>query len=80
MAMYETTVLTEDQKKRQRRRSIAIALILISLIVLFYVVTIVRLGKHSIKSRMFQSNPPIELYIPNTEGQQNNDASKPANQ
>jgi len=33
----------DDQKKR-RRRSIAIALILVSLVVLFYVITIVRLG------------------------------------
>lgn len=36
--------LTEDQKRRRRSRSIAIAVILAGLVVLFYVVTIVRLG------------------------------------
>ncbi|MEM7620197.1 MAG: hypothetical protein AAF228_07005 [Pseudomonadota bacterium] len=58
----ETVVMTPEQKKRQRRRSIAIALILIVLIALFYIVTIVRLGQHSIKSRIFQNTPPIEMY------------------
>ena len=37
-------VLTEEQKRRQRARSIAIALVLGALVVLFYVVTIVKLG------------------------------------
>lgn len=36
--------LTEDQRKRQRARSIAIALGLVALIVLFYLVTIFRMG------------------------------------
>ena len=36
--------LTEEQKKRRRSRSIAIAWILGALVVLFFVVTIVRLG------------------------------------
>lgn len=36
--------LTEEQKKRRRARSIAIALALAGLVVLFYVVTIVKLG------------------------------------
>ncbi len=36
--------LTETQKKRQRTRNIAIALTLAILVVIFYVVTIVKLG------------------------------------
>jgi hypothetical protein len=36
--------LTEEQKRRRRARSIAIALVLAALVVLFYVVTIVKLG------------------------------------
>jgi hypothetical protein len=37
-------VLTAEQKRRQRARSIAIAVTLAALVVLFYVVTIVKLG------------------------------------
>jgi len=37
-------VLTPEQKKRQRARSIAIALTLGALVLLFYIVTIVKLG------------------------------------
>ena len=37
-------VLTEEQKRRRRARSIAIALTLGALVLLFYVVTIVKLG------------------------------------
>ena len=37
-------VLTEEQKRRRRARSIAIALALVALVVLFYVVTLVKLG------------------------------------
>jgi hypothetical protein len=37
-------VLTEEQKRRQRARSIAIALALGALVILFYVITIVKLG------------------------------------
>ena len=37
-------VLTEDQKRKQRIRSIVIALSLVMLAVLFFLVTIVRLG------------------------------------
>ena len=37
-------VLTEEQKRRRRARSVAIALTLCALVVLFYVVTIVKLG------------------------------------
>jgi hypothetical protein len=36
--------LTETQRRRRRSRSIAIALVLAGLVVLFYVVTIVKLG------------------------------------
>ncbi len=36
--------LSEDQKKRRRSRSIAIAVTLAGLVVLFYVVTIVKMG------------------------------------
>ena len=37
-------ILTEQEKRRQRTRSIAIALALAALVVIFYIVTIVRLG------------------------------------
>ncbi|MDQ0347291.1 hypothetical protein [Ancylobacter vacuolatus] len=37
-------VLTEEQKRSRRSRSIAIAVVLAALCVLFYVVTIVKLG------------------------------------
>ncbi len=37
-------VLTEEQKRRRRSRSIAIALALAALVLLFYVVTLVKLG------------------------------------
>jgi hypothetical protein len=40
----EGIVLTEEQRRRRRSRSIAIALILGALVLLFYVVTIVKLG------------------------------------
>ena len=36
--------LTEEQRRRQRGRSIAIAIALACLVVLFYLVTIVKLG------------------------------------
>ena len=36
--------LTEEQRRRRRARSIALALVLAALVVLFYVVTIVKLG------------------------------------
>ncbi|WP_162855043.1 hypothetical protein [Stappia sp. BW2] len=36
--------LTEEQKKKRRSRSIAIACVLGGLVVLFYVVTIVKMG------------------------------------
>lgn len=37
-------VLTEEQLRRRRARSIAIALVLGALVVLFYAVTVVKLG------------------------------------
>jgi type IV secretory pathway component VirB8 len=37
-------VLTDEQKRRRRARSVAIALALGALVLLFYVVTIVKLG------------------------------------
>lgn len=37
-------VLSEEQKRRRRTRSIAIALVLGGLVLLFYLVTIVKLG------------------------------------
>lgn len=40
----EGITLTEEQQKKRRSRSIAIAVILASLVVLFYVVTIIKLG------------------------------------
>ncbi|OYX13064.1 MAG: hypothetical protein B7Z15_08560 [Rhizobiales bacterium 32-66-8] len=40
----EGVVLTEEQKKRRRARNIAIASVLGFLVVLFYVVTIVKMG------------------------------------
>ena len=41
---YETVVLTEEEKRRQRVRSLAIAWGLGLLAVLFFLVTIIRLG------------------------------------
>ena len=37
-------VLTAEQKRRRRSRSLAIALALGALVVLFYVITVVKLG------------------------------------
>lgn len=42
--MGSVMVLTEDEKKRRRARSVAIAWALGAMAVLFFVVTIVRLG------------------------------------
>ncbi len=38
--------LTDEEKKRRRTRSIAIACALVGIVVLFYLVTIVRLGSN----------------------------------
>jgi hypothetical protein len=40
----EGIVLTAEQRRRRQRRSIALALVLAGLALLFYVVTIVKLG------------------------------------
>jgi hypothetical protein len=40
----ETVMLTDDEKRRQRIRSIAIACGLVFLAILFFLVTLVRLG------------------------------------
>jgi len=40
----EGVVLTEEQRRRRRARSIAIALVLAGLAILFYAVTIVKIG------------------------------------
>ena len=37
-------VLTEEQQRRRRRRSLALALVLGMVVILFYAVTIVKLG------------------------------------
>ena len=39
-----TIILTAEEKRRQRARSIAIGFALAGLVVIFYLVTIVRLG------------------------------------
>ncbi|MBX3514694.1 MAG: hypothetical protein KF826_10625 [Xanthobacteraceae bacterium] len=44
MTNEKGVVLTEAQKKSRRRRSLAIGLVLAFLVILFYVVTIVKLG------------------------------------
>lgn len=48
----EPVVLTESERRRQRRRSIAIAAMLMGLVVLFYLVTIVRMGGNVAKRAM----------------------------
>ena len=40
--MMETVNLTESQKKSRRSRNIALAVVLLVLVVLFYVVTLVK--------------------------------------
>lgn len=42
--VIEKIQLTDTQKKRQRQRSVAIAVVLGLLVVLFYAVTIVKMG------------------------------------
>ena len=44
-AMSDNQVnMSEDELKKRRRRSVAIALILVAMVALFYIITIVRLG------------------------------------
>lgn len=42
-------VLTEEQLKRRNRRSVAIALVLAALVVIFFSVTIVKLGPNALR-------------------------------
>ena len=44
--------LTDEQRRRQRARSIAIALVLAGLVVLFFVVTIAKLGSNAAHGAM----------------------------
>ncbi len=44
MSVADGIEMTELQKKTRRRRSIAIALVLVAMVVLFYVATIVKFG------------------------------------
>lgn len=52
MSAIMTKPFSEDDLARRRRRSIAIALVLVGLVVLFYITTIVRLGG-DVASRSF---------------------------
>jgi hypothetical protein len=47
----EGIVLTEEQRRRRRARSIALGLVLAALAILFYLVTIVKIGPAIIMSR-----------------------------
>jgi cell division septal protein FtsQ len=49
MSDKKGVVLTEEQLKRRKRRSLAIALVLTGLVVLFYAVTIVKLGPNAMR-------------------------------
>ncbi len=42
--MHETLELSEAQKRTRRRRSIALAIALAGLVVLFYIATLVKFG------------------------------------
>lgn len=42
--MIETVKLTEKQKKARRGRNIALGIVLAALVVLFYVITMVKIG------------------------------------
>ncbi len=44
-------VLTPEHQRRQRNRSIAIALVLAGFVILFYAVTLVKLGPQVIMNR-----------------------------
>jgi hypothetical protein len=43
-AEHDGVVLTDEQRRRRRARSIALGLVLAALAILFYVVTVVKLG------------------------------------
>lgn len=42
--MIETVKVTDKQKKSRRNRNIALGLVLAGLVVLFYVITLVKIG------------------------------------
>lgn len=42
--MIETVKVTEAQKKSRRGRNIALGLVLAALVVLFYIVTLIKIG------------------------------------
>ena len=44
MAAVETRPMTEEERKSRKKRSIAIAASLVGLVVLFYLVTVFKLG------------------------------------
>ena len=44
MAFPKPPVLTPEEQKRRRNRSIALGLVLAGIVILFYVVTIAKLG------------------------------------
>lgn len=60
MADDKGVVLTDAQKKSRKRRSLAIALVLVFFCVLFYVVTIVKLGPGAMKKADL---PVIETVV-----------------
>jgi len=60
MADDKSVVLTDAQKKSRKRRSLAIALVLAFFCVLFYVVTIVKLGPGAMKKTEL---PAIEVIV-----------------
>lgn len=40
----DRVVLNEAEKRAQRRRSVAIGVVLVALVVLFYVITVIKIG------------------------------------
>lgn len=44
--MIDTVRLNEAQKKSRRGRNIALGLVLAALVLLFYVITIIKIGSH----------------------------------
>lgn len=57
----ETITLTEEQQKKRRQRSIALAVVLGGLVVLFYTVTIIKLGPEAVNKPLYEDrSKPIE--------------------
>lgn len=57
----------DEQRRRQRMRSVAIALALGGLVVLFYVATIVRLGPNALRKDGVSRTNPAAATAPQTE-------------